>query len=329
MHLTPPQDNPRTGLHVNGHPLFLAPSLRSPEMPHSFDQATPRPPSETSPAPRTDLPALRAELDRLDDSLHDTLMSRAAVVERVATDGAKGSIKLRPGREASILRRLLARHQGAMPAQTIVRIWREILAGSTAMQGPFSVAVCDQAAGHELVACAREHFGALAPLRVLTTPAQALAEVSAGSATVAVLPLPAEQEPGAAAWWTTLLRRDTPIRVIAKLPIWVPRPDGAPRAEALVVAAVAPDPSGQDRSLIGLEASPDLSRARLGDLVAAAGFTAETILLRRDPGLDTARALVEVDGFVTEDDPRLAALDLAHPPVVIGAYAVPLMEETR
>ncbi|HTR17907.1 MAG TPA: chorismate mutase [Acetobacteraceae bacterium] len=298
-------------------------------MSSTIEQDAPSSPSQTPPSPQAELLALRAELDRLDDTLHDTLMRRAAVVARVAVASAKGSIKLRPGREAAILRRLIARHAGAMPAQTVVRIWREVLAGSTAMQGPFSVAVCDHAAGQELVACAREHFGALAPLRVLTTPAQALAEVSAGNATIAVLPLPAEQEPEAAAWWTTLLRRDTPIRVIARLPIWAPRPDGAPRAEALVVAAVSPDPSGEDRSLIGLEASPELSRARLGELVAAAGFAAGTILLRRDPGLDTARALVEVNGFVTETDPRLAALDLAHPPVVIGAYAVPLMEETR
>ena len=98
-------------------------------------------------------------------------------------------------------------------------------------------------AGSGYAQCAREHFGALTPLRVHRSPAQAIAEVSAGTATAAVLPLPAEEE--APPWWTALLHRDEPrIHVVARLPFWAPRAEGAPRVQALVVAAVPPDPSG-------------------------------------------------------------------------------------
>ena len=276
------------------------------------------------------LARLRAELDRLDDAIHDRLMARAAVVEQIGGLGAKGRVALRPGREAAILRRLLARHQGGLPPRAVVRIWRELLAATTAMQGAHAVAVCETDPAGQYVATAREHFGALTPLRVQRSPAQALAEVSAGRATAAVLPTPAEGEPPAAAWWTALMHRDDPrIHVVARLPFWAPRPDGAPRVQAMVVSAAAPDASGRDRSLIGLELAPEMSRARLSAQLATAGFAQRDSLLRRDPGSPVAQALVEVDGLLTDDDPRLRRLaDVLRPPVVLGGYAVPYEGET-
>jgi len=270
------------------------------------------------------LAALRAELDRIDDALHDLLMERAGVIEQVARAGKRGV--LRPGREAAIIRRLLARHHGGLPAHTLTRIWRELLAGTTGMQGGFSVAVCTAGGESQYIQAAREHFGALTPLRAHRGPAQAIGEVSAGTATIAVLPLPSETEAPRDAWWTALLHKDEPrIHVTGRLPFWRPRPEGAPDVHALVVAAVAPDASGADRSLLGLELPLEASRARLVTALAAAGFEPGQIILRRDPGAPAADALAEVDGFVTDDDPRLGNLDaVLRRPVVLGAYAIPV-----
>jgi chorismate mutase / prephenate dehydratase len=281
------------------------------------------------------LGVLRAELDRIDDAIHDLLMQRAEVVDKVGTEGGKGRVPFRPGREASIIRRLLRRHAGRLPRRLLVRLWRELFAATTSMQAPYLITVCETEPGNPFVQAAREHFGALTPLHIHRTPAQAIGEVSAGHATAAVLPMPAEEEQPASAWWIALLHRDEPrIHVVARLPFWSPRPDGAPQVQALVVAAVAPDPSaigeeGGDRSLIGLELPVDLSRARLATALTAAGLTQSAAILRRDPGAQVAHALVEVEGFVTEDDPRLAAIpDLLRPPVVLGAYAIPVDGET-
>ncbi len=127
------------------------------------------------------------------------------------------------------------------------------------------------------------------PLRSYRTPAQAIGEVSAGTAAAAVLPAPAEGEAPGAAWWTALLHRDDPrIHVCARLPFWSPRPEGAPKVQAMVVSAVPPDPSGDDRSLLGLELPLDASRARLSQALATAGFSGGNTILRRDPGAATA-----------------------------------------
>jgi chorismate mutase / prephenate dehydratase len=292
---------------------------------------------DTSPAPAAEaedppppqdgwpggLAALRAELDRIDDQLHALLIQRARVVERVATSGKPGAF--RPGREASIVRRLLQRHDGGLPAQALVRIWRELLAGTTAMQGPFTVAVCETDAGAGFTQAAREHFGALTPLHVRRSPAQVMAEVSGGGASVGVLPFPTETETSRDAWWTAMLQNDEPrIHVVARLPFWTPRAEGAPNVQSLVIAAIAPDASGRDRSLLGLELDRDVSRARLTQRLIAAGLPPSSVILRRDDGAPVAHALVEVDGYVADDDPRLAGIGaVLRRPVVLGAYAIP------
>lgn len=280
---------------------------------------------DVPPARVLDLAELRAELDGIDDALHDLLMRRADSVARLAASGVKGPVALRPGREAAIVRRLLGRHAGPLPRHALVRLWRELLAATTAMQGAYAVAVCETDPGQGFAAAAREHFGALTPLRIHTSPAQALADVSARTATVAVLPVPSEGEPDRDAWWTALLHRDEPrIHVIARLPFWEPRPEGAPRALASVIAAAAPDPSGRDRSLLGFDLDGNVSRDRLTASLAAAGLPPENTILRRDPNGEGGRLLVEVAGFVTDDDPRLAAAaPVLRRPVVLGAYALP------
>jgi chorismate mutase / prephenate dehydratase len=276
-----------------------------------------------APAPAPDLGQLRAELDRIDDALHDLLVQRAELVASGITQ-AKTGLALRSGREAQIIRRLLSRHRGALPPHTLVRLWRELLAGTTAIQGHHVIAVCDTDPQAAFTQCAREHFGALTPLRAHRSPAQAIAEVSAGTASVAVLPMPSEADTPREAWWTALMQKDEPrIHVIARLPFWQKRPEGAPRVQALVVAASAPDASGRDRSLIGLECAADISRDRLSALLTASGLAPTAITLRRDPDAPAAQAMVEVEGMLRDDDPRLAALDPAlRRPVVLGAYAV-------
>lgn len=179
-------------------------------------------------APET-LAALRAEIDALDDALHDALMRRAAVVERLARSGAKPrEAVLRPGREAAILRRLLARHAGALPKPALVRVWREIFATSLAQQAGFSIAVHRWAREEAL-----NHFGPSFDLRTSDTP---LTDVLACRASLAVVPLHGD-------WWAVHTARYLPV--VALLPVTARRH----RHTACVVARVPADPSGVDITL--------------------------------------------------------------------------------
>ena len=268
-----------------------------------------------------ELQSLRGEIDAVDDALHDLLMRRGEVVARVAALRHAGKIAFRPGREADIVRRLLGRHAGALPRIGIVRLWRELFAATTSTQVGLVISVCDAGADGGCTALAREHFGALTPLRAHRGAAETIAEVSAGRATAAVLPMPGET----AAWWTALLDgREPRIHVVARLPFWAPRPEGAPQAQALVVAASPPDPSSRDRSLLGFAAAPEMDRARLAAALAGVGLIPGRILLRHD-GEAARIGLADVDGYMADGDPRLARLPgSVQRPVVLGAYAVPV-----
>lgn len=275
-------------------------------------------PDNLTPSPaEAEIGALRAEIDRIDDAMHDLLMQRAAVVARLAGSRAKGSTTpLRAGREAAVLRRLLARHSGPLGRARIVRIWREIFMASTAIQGGFSAAVFapNPQSGHARLA--REQFGPITQIRVHPTPARALQAVTSGEASVAVLPAPAEEAEGPdVSWWARL---DVPrLQVVARLP-FIEEPGGP---SALVVAPVAPDPSGQDRTLLLLEADADMARARIAQGFEQAGLVVASVLVQRSGA--ATRVVAEVEGFLRAGDPRLAALPWARC-TILGAYAVPV-----
>ena len=265
------------------------------------------------------LPALRAELDRIDDAVHDLLIQRAEIVEYVARSGKPAAF--RPGREASIIRRLLGRHRGSLPPVSLVRIWRELLAGTTSMQGGFSLAVCDGDNGALLTQLAREHFGALTPLRTYASAGQALVDVSQGVASVAVLPYPSESDN----WWVALLHHEPRLHIIGRLPFWKPRPDGAPATQAIVVASTPPDASQDDGSFLGLECDGDVSRTRLSSELSAVGLKPETMVLGRQQGSPVTNVLVEVEGYLSDDDPRLVHMGtVLRRPIVLGSYAMPV-----
>jgi chorismate mutase len=258
-----------------------------------------------------DLAAVRAALDAVDDALHAALRRRAAIVAALAAARTKTGPPLRAGREAAILRRLVANHSGPLPPAFLVRIWREILASSLAQQGGFTLSACGEAAA----ALARLHFGPLLPLRPHTTAARALADLTDGAAQAAVLPAAGSEAPQDPAWWTVLDPRH--MFVVARLPLLAE----AGAAAADVVTTVPPDPSGADRSLVRVEVPPGLSRAAIAAGFAAAGLPPAEVHVRREA--DHAVVLAEVPGFLAPEEPRLARLPYPGA-VLIGAFAEPI-----
>lgn len=309
------------------------PAREAPDLPSGAMQ------SGAMPSPEAQLAALRAEIDTIDDALLDLIGKRAAVVERLREAGLKSpGTTLRPAREATILRRLLARHQGGFPRHAIIRIWRELFAGTTSMQGPFALAVWNPSPGH--IALAQAQFGAQTPIRVTGSAAQALASLGAQESTAAILPWPFadSQAQGETIdpWWARLLRtepergRDHPPRIVARLPQWPARTDSLAAVEAAVVALAPLEASGHDLSAIACETVGETSRTRLAAAFTEAGLAPLAMALSRSSsGSPRALCLVETEGCIGPGEPRLdalrgilgAALVRLEP---VGCYAAPL-----
>jgi len=274
---------------------------------------------------------LRRRIDALDDALHDLLIERSEVNRRIGAIKAKSKEAgpaWRPGREATVLRRLVARHRGPLPRAALVRIWRELMTAFLRLQSDFSVAVfagtgADDGACREI---ARDHFGGLTTIRTNESAHQVLREVGEGRASIGVLPLPQQDDPQP--WWPMLLGRDaeTP-RVIARLP-FVPGALTRTQTEALVIGRVAPEPSGRDRSLIAIELAEPVSRATLRRQLDAAGLNGVLLQFGFSQGGEHTLNLVDVDQTEAKLDKLLKGLGKRASSITsIGGYAVPLTLE--
>lgn len=268
---------------------------------------------------------LRRRIDEIDDRLHDLLMERAEMVDAIgAAKRVDGAPVLRPGREAAILRRLMARHRGRFPKAAVLRIWREVVAAHTALQGPFAVAVHIAPGELGFWDLARDHWGSQCSMTPFGSVAQVIRAVTEGQATVGVLPMPQDGESDP--WWPQIASEDaaTP-RIVARLPFG---PRGNARAEpgdALAIAKLPIEETGADRSFLIIETRGDVSRTRLISALGQAGLPC-TLFAGHAP---RSQALAEVEGLVTKNDPRVSRLlellgDAIAWVVPIGGYAAPL-----
>jgi chorismate mutase / prephenate dehydratase len=276
-------------------------------------------------APR--LNALRQEIDTIDGDLHGLIRRRAALVGEITASKPAGGLALRPGREAQIMRKRLATHDGSFPAAAVYRMWREMMSAFALMQTPgLKVAVCrsvDQPGYWDL---ARDHFGCQVPMMAYESPAQVLAEVRANPTTIGVVPAPIEAD--TAPWWPLLAGGDPTLpNVVARLPFLAMPNARARDITALVLARIEPEESGDDRALISLESQHGFSRDRLSAALAKAGLPPFSSAMDQVTA-GVHHYLLEVPGVIGDADPRLRALEQAlalsrGTVATIGAYAVP------
>jgi len=275
------------------------------------------------------LDALRRDIDQIDDGVHDLLMKRAAIVAAVRdakkeTDGGF----LRPGREAEVLRRLMARHGGDFPRASIVQIWREIFAAMTALQGPFAIAAWRPEGVPDYERLARGHFGAFTPVAGHARQRNVIAAVDDGSADAGLLPVPEEGE--ATPWWPhLLLPQSNALRIVARLPFVAAR-GSEDVTEALVVARAPFEDTGDDHSYLVFRSQDHIPRSRLKTALAAENLEQLFYAAWRDEEHPRAWLhLIELPGHFADGQPKIARIVEDFEPTiesvdVIGGFATPL-----
>ncbi|HEX3864335.1 MAG TPA: chorismate mutase [Stellaceae bacterium] len=275
-----------------------------------------------------DLAQLRRRIDEIDDRLHALLIERVDIISSVSAQKRSntGIAPHQPGREAEILRRLIARNHGALAPATLVRIWRELLAATNRLQGSFTIAVYAPPETPGLWDVARDHYGSHTPMLAFRSTAQVIRAVTEEQAAIGVLPMPQEEEPDP--WWRHLLSTDeTAPHVIARLPFGARGNARSDNLDALAIGRGTAQSTGHDRTLIATENAPDISRGRIFSTLQALDLPC-TFMASSEQG-DGVNTLIEMDGCVAMSDPRLdrfrshfgAAL---YRFLWFGGYAVPL-----
>ncbi len=182
---------------------------------------------------------LRRELDRIDAAMHALLMERGETIDtliKVKKTQETGSA-FRPAREAEMMRRLVERHRGSLPLDTVEGIWRVIISTFTYVQAPFAVHA-DLSAGDALMRdTARFHFGFTAPFVPHMGAASVVEAVTESKGDLGLVP--AFAIAGAGPWWTALEFAAAP-KIIARLP-FVERADHPAALPVFVVSRAAAD----------------------------------------------------------------------------------------
>ena len=234
----------------------MSPSPAVLDGPESVSQPAPAAPA----APNLD--ELRAEIDRIDDTLLELLQRRMSVAARIGGVKASGpvnALKLRPDREARVISRLLAKAEPDC-RQLALGVWREIMAAGLARQGELEVVVWGGPDPAHVLDNARRRFGSSPRYTEVETSNEALAAAASRNA-VAVLAIDPRT-----AWWTRLAAQHRDLWVFDA----IDGPKGGKAPGCLAVARIDPaslaggrtfvisaggDAGGGERSrrLLGLE----------------------------------------------------------------------------
>jgi chorismate mutase len=281
---------------------------------------------------------LREQIDRVDAALHDLLVRRVEILEDVRKIKGKQHIAIRPGREAQMLRALMARPQGKLPEGLIVRLWREMISGFTLMEAPLKVAVYSPDKGDGLWDIARDFYGSFTPLMEVPSAVAAIKAVQTGKAHVAVVPPPDAKDKNS--WWPLLVGdKKNVLTVFSSLPFETVKAGRTNARNALpmglVIGKLYPELTGDDRSFLAMQCV-HVPESEMKRLLAKAGYKVRQMLSQTigRGGSAPVAYCVETDGYVGRSDTRLSRLKamlgsrLQHL-APLGGYAVPLKNGRR
>src|SRR6202166_4904671 len=224
--------------------------------------------SPPPPAPPS-LEVLRKEIDSIDEQVHRLLMARGDIIDRliqVKQTQEVGSA-FRPAREAAMMRRLVERHRGILPIDTIESIWRVIISTFTYVQAPFSVHADVSVGESAMRDSARFHFGFVVPYVSHFSAQAAVEAVARSKGDLALVPAASSRTP-----WGIALEADGAPKIIARLPFL----ERADHPAALPVFVVS---RGSDSAMVtevetwsvrvaGWNADSDRARWPLAEIVA-------------------------------------------------------------
>src|SRR6058998_3411565 len=133
----------------------------------------------------------RKEIDKIDDEIIRLLNERARHVIAIGmlkkAQDSHANLHT-PAREAEILDRICKNNPGPFPSEALRAVYREIMSGSLALEGPLQVAYLGPSATFTHLACIQK-FGSSAQYVPLTSIKDVFNEVERGRSDFGVVPI--------------------------------------------------------------------------------------------------------------------------------------------
>jgi chorismate mutase/prephenate dehydratase len=262
------------------------------------------------------LQSLRNQIDAIDRHLLELLKQRNAVVKQVGRVKGRQPVYIRPGREARMLRALLAKSGKDLPKGLVHRLWREMIGAFTLQEGSLRVA-----ADERLWDITRDHFGAFTPMNCFPSSHAALQALLKKKAKVAALPY-AEQ-----GWWRVLIAKKNAPKIFYRFPFDGVAGNACKSCDGIAVGLVEPEKTGKDVTVLGVEwkkaNASAITKALRGLPLASVKH-----VLAQEKG-ENLLSWIELKGFVPAESKALKNWQKRHKDIilrcgVIGAYPVPV-----
>ncbi|HHT9133478.1 MAG TPA: prephenate dehydratase [Candidatus Avalokitesvara rifleensis] len=134
------------------------------------------------------LESLRKQIDDLDSKIVKLLNDRAGIAQRIGEVKRQTSTEVyHPNREQQVYERVLSENKGPLPNDSLRAIYRELMAGSRALEKPLKVSYLGPAGTFSFVA-ARKSFGASVEYLPQRGIDAVFREVEAGRANYGIAP---------------------------------------------------------------------------------------------------------------------------------------------
>jgi chorismate mutase/prephenate dehydratase len=210
------------------------------------------------------LDTIRKKIDAIDSATHDLLMERAALASSIAAEKKQRGMKIvHPAREARMIRRLLARHHGALPKEAIARIWRELVGAVSMLQSGLTAQFYCETPNIENLKIITDYFGSVLPVQQVSSAQDAVNAVAASQCDFASVPWPTEGcTPSIAAWLPDLIDlveqdrasggTELPLNIVQSLPFVCPKGTESSR-QYITLTRANFEPSEDDCSFIALK----------------------------------------------------------------------------
>ena len=146
--------------------------------------------------PKNPLQNIRNKIDIIDNKIHDLLIERAEIVEKVVEEKRKykeaNLVVYRPSREHEILVRIIRRHKGNLPEKSLINIWRNLISSYINMQAELTLNFSST-----LDKIVNNHFGGDIKKEKTTTAIEAMKKLNENKVNITVLPYPNTNND----WW--------------------------------------------------------------------------------------------------------------------------------
>jgi len=274
------------------------------------------------------LQTFRQEIDALDDKIIALFRERIDIIARVGQwKGAHhpGECPIRAGREAEMIRRVMQKFEGSkFNPVAAAAMWRILIGSSVCVESPLSLSIYATDKDDLFYWLAREYFGPTLPVTRQPHVNRVFGDLKDGKASIGIVPTLHSDTTN---WWLGLMPQDAP-KIFARIPFVA---DGAPAKypAALAIAHIKPEDSGNDVSLMVLEADHNVSQNRLQTAFAKAKLTARWISIT-SPDATRRQHLIELKGFVTAASAEIKTFsaDLGESVIqmnYLGSYALPIV----